>query len=147
MIGKVLIGWMVIGWSVGSAIQETRRALMPVARAHGDDELWAALVEHARLTAQSPMWAVTLLDGVNDSDDDAAALAAAATDFAARTGLRPRLSIIPWNPIDGAPFRRSPADRERGFRAVLGAAGLPNHKRYSGGGDVAAACGQLAARA
>jgi len=30
------------------------------------------------------------------------------------------------------------------FRAVLSAAGLPSHRRYSGGSDVAAACGQLA---
>jgi 23S rRNA (adenine2503-C2)-methyltransferase len=44
------------------------------------------------------------------------------------------------------PFRRSPPDREQAFRAVLAAAGLPHHKRYSGGGDVAAACGQLALR-
>ena len=31
------------------------------------------------------------------------------------------------------------------FREVLSAAGLPSHRRYSGGSDVAAACGQLAA--
>ena len=30
------------------------------------------------------------------------------------------------------------------FRAVLSAAKLPSHRRYSGGGDVGAACGQLA---
>jgi 23S rRNA (adenine2503-C2)-methyltransferase len=136
-----------LGLSIGSARPAVRRGIMPIDRAHGWDDLMAACAEHALATGLAPMWAVTLLDGVNDSDDDAAALAAAATDFAARTGLRPRLSIIPWNPIDGAPFRRSPAERERSFRAVLGAAGLPNHKRYSGGGDVAAACGQLAARA
>jgi 23S rRNA (adenine2503-C2)-methyltransferase len=90
---------------------------------------------------------VTLLDGVNDHPDDATALADAALTFADRTGARPRLSIIPWNPIEGAPFRRSPPEREAAYRDVLGSAGLAHHKRYSGGGDVAAACGQLAARA
>jgi adenine C2-methylase RlmN of 23S rRNA A2503 and tRNA A37 len=30
------------------------------------------------------------------------------------------------------------------FRDILSAAGLASHRRYSGGSDVAAACGQLA---
>ena len=135
-----------LGWSVGSAIGEARRALMPVARAHGDDEVWDALVEHARRTGHAPMWAVTLLDGVNDGDEHARALAARARAFAAATGLAPRLSVIAYNPIGaGDPFARSP--REAAFRAVLGAAGLASHRRYSGGGDVGAACGQLASTA
>jgi 23S rRNA (adenine2503-C2)-methyltransferase len=91
------------------------------------------------------MWAVTLLDGVNDSDEDAAALVERVRAFTAATGLRPRISIVAYNSIadDGTdPFRRSP--REAAFRAVLAAASLPSHRRYSGGGDVGAACGQLA---
>jgi 23S rRNA (adenine2503-C2)-methyltransferase len=132
-----------LGWSVGSAIAETRRALMPIARAHGADELDDAMVEHARVTGLSPMWAVTLLDGVNDAPADAAALAARALGFATRAGRRPRLSVIPYNAIgEGDEFTRS--TREAAFRAVLGEAGLGSHRRYSGGGDVAAACGQLA---
>jgi len=132
-----------LGWSVGSAIADTRRALMPIARAHGADEVDDAMVEHAQVTGLSPMWAVTLLDGVNDTDADAAALAARAIAFAARSGRRPRLSVIPYNSIGaGDPFTCSP--REAAFRAVLAAAGLGSHRRYSGGGDVAAACGQLA---
>jgi 23S rRNA (adenine2503-C2)-methyltransferase len=124
-----------------------------------------------------------LLDGVNDSDAHARALADRALAFQAATGKRPRLSILAYNPIASPtnvgraappeavrsmiasptnvgraappeavrsmisrddPFARSP--REREFRAVLAAAGLPSHRRYSGGSDVAAACGQLAAR-
>jgi 23S rRNA (adenine2503-C2)-methyltransferase len=69
---------------------------------------------------------------------------ARARSFRDAVGRWPRVSVIPYNAIGGAdPFARSP--REAAFRAVLGAAGLPSHRRYSGGGDVAAACGQLAA--
>ena len=133
-----------LGWSIGSALGETRRALMPIARAHPDDEVLDAVIEHARVTGHSPMWAVTLLDGVNDGDEHARALAARAAAFVAATGRRPRLSVIPYNPTGpGDPFTRS--RREDGFRAVLAAAGVPSHRRYSGGADVAAACGQLAA--
>ena len=128
-----------LGVSIHSVAR--RRSLMPIARAHDLDEVLDATAEHARLTGLAPMWAVTLLADVNDSDDDARALAELARSFAATTGLRPRLSIIAYNPIDGDPFERSP--REREFRDALG---LPSHRRYSGGADVNAACGQLAAR-
>jgi 23S rRNA (adenine2503-C2)-methyltransferase len=86
---------------------------------------------------------------VNDSTEHARALLDLAVGFRARAGKRPRISVIPYNSIDEAardPFRRSDDARERAFRAVLHDAGLPTHKRYSGGSDVAAACGQLAAR-
>jgi 23S rRNA (adenine2503-C2)-methyltransferase len=131
--------------SIGSFDPEVRARLMPITRAHALADVIAAAAEHARATGLSPMWSVTLLDGVNDAPADAEALAAAVRAFAAETGRRPRLSIIPYNATPGDPFRRSPPEREAAFRAVLAAAGLPNHKRYSGGGDVAAACGQLAA--
>ena len=134
-----------LGVSIASAIAERRLALMPITRAHALDEVLAAAADHARATGHAPMWAVTLLAGVNDSDADAHALVARVRAFQAETGKRPRLSILAYNSIgDGDPFTRSP--REAEFRAVLSAAGLPSHRRYSGGSDVAAACGQLAAR-
>jgi 23S rRNA (adenine2503-C2)-methyltransferase len=79
---------------------------------------------------------------VNDSDVDALALVEPAQTFTAKTGKRPRISVLDYNPIGDDLFERSPRMVE--FRAVLGGAGLPSHRRYSGGGDVAAACGQLA---
>jgi 23S rRNA (adenine2503-C2)-methyltransferase len=136
-----------LGISLGSFDPEVRARLMPISRAHPLADVLAAAADHARATGHAPMWAVTLLDGVNDAPADAEALAAAVHAFVAATGRRPRISVIPYNPTgDGDEFRRSPPAREQAFRAVLAAAGLPNHKRYSGGGDVAAACGQLALR-
>ncbi|MCX5743577.1 MAG: radical SAM protein [Proteobacteria bacterium] len=135
-----------LGLSVSSAIAQTRKRVMPIADKHDLEDVLAAVADHARLTGLSPMWAVTLLEGVNDSDDDARALATRAIAFHAATGKKPRISIVEYNAIgDGDPFRRSP--RWAAFRAVLSDAGLGSHRRYSGGGDVDAACGQLAARA
>jgi 23S rRNA (adenine2503-C2)-methyltransferase len=131
-----------LGLSIHSALPARRRSLMPIARAHDLDELLAAAAEHARVTGLAPMWAVTLLAGVNDSDDDARALAERARAFADETSVLPRLSIIAYNAIgEGDPYQRSP--RDQAFRAALG---LPSHRRYSGGSDVGAACGQLALR-
>ncbi|HEY5945019.1 MAG TPA: hypothetical protein VIV40_05980, partial [Kofleriaceae bacterium] len=123
-------------------LPERRKSLMPIARAHDLDEVLAAAADHARATGLSPMWAVTLLEGVNDSDDDARALAARARAFADATGVLPRISVIEYNAIgDDDPYRRSPRVAE--FRAALA---MPSHRRYSGGSDVGAACGQLALR-
>jgi 23S rRNA (adenine2503-C2)-methyltransferase len=57
------------------------------------------------------------------------------------------VSLIPYNAIGpNDPFERSDPDREEAFREALIAEGVIPTRRYSGGGDVAAACGQLAAR-
>ncbi len=138
-----------LGISMGSALSATRRQLMPVTAAHPLEDVIDAAAEHARVTRLAPLWAVTLLSNVNDSPDHARALAARVLDFQQNTGKRPRVSVIPYNSIasgDDDPFRRSPREREIAFLAVLREAGIPTHKRYSGGSDVAAACGQLAAR-
>jgi 23S rRNA (adenine2503-C2)-methyltransferase len=126
--------------SVVSARAQVRRSLMPIDARHSLDEVIDATEEHALATGLSPMWAIALLGGVNDSEEDARALAALARRFEARTSIRPRLSIVPYNAIDGAPFVRGNVAR---FAGNLAALGLHAHVRYSGGADVAAACGQL----
>lgn len=136
-----------LGLSLGSPVASVRRSLMPIERAHPLDEVLAAAGEHARATGLSPMWAITLLAGVNDDVDSARALADRALAFARDHGVRPRLSIIAYNPIGGDdPFARADDGATAAFRAVLADAGLASHRRYSGGADIAAACGQLAAR-
>ncbi|MDI1431132.1 radical SAM protein [Polyangium sorediatum] len=135
-----------LGVSLGSARPGRRRALMPIEGAHPLEEVLAAAGEHARATGRSPMFAYTLLAGQNDADEDAAALADLCLAFAAAHGQRPRLSLIPYNAIaDGTtpdPFQ--PSTRLEAFRAVLLGRGVGTIVRYSGGGDVGAACGQLA---
>jgi 23S rRNA (adenine2503-C2)-methyltransferase len=132
-----------LGVSIASAIAAHRRAVMPIAERHDLDAVIAAVADHARATGLAPMWAVTLLDGVNDGEADARALADRALAFHAATAIRPRISLLDYNPIGpGDRFVRSP--RMAAFRAVLSDAGLASHRRYSGGSDVAAACGQLA---
>jgi 23S rRNA (adenine2503-C2)-methyltransferase len=135
--------------SIGGVRREVRRSLMPIDASHPLGEVIDAAVEHGRVTGLAPLWAMTLLQGVNDGPEDARALAELATDFAARSGVRPRITVIPYNAIDPVddPFARTTDAREAAFRAVLGASGHPSHKRYSGGADVDAACGQLAGRA
>jgi 23S rRNA (adenine2503-C2)-methyltransferase len=137
-----------LGLSIASARPAVRRSVMPIDAAHSLRDVIEAAVVHAQKTGLSPMWAVTLLRGVNDTAEDGYALASLASDFAARTGRRPRISVIPYNTIalTDDPFGRSTEEAEASFREALREGGFASHKRYSGGGDVDAACGQLAAR-
>jgi 23S rRNA (adenine2503-C2)-methyltransferase len=134
-----------LGISLGSLRPGRRRALMPVDAAHPLEEVLEAAGEHAAATGHAPMWAYTLLAGHNDGDEDAARLATLARGFAGRYGIAPRISLIPYNTIGDDTFQRSL--RLDAFRDVLIAAGVGSIVRYSGGGDVGAACGQLAGRA
>lgn len=130
-----------IGLSLGSVLPGRRASLMPIDRAHPLEEVLEAIGEHARATGRSPMWAFTLLEGRNDTDDDARALADLARSFAEKHGKYPRISLIPYNAAPGLPFSRSA--RMEAFRDALHARGVGSILRYSGGGDVGAACGQL----
>jgi 23S rRNA (adenine2503-C2)-methyltransferase len=134
-----------LGLSISSARPDVRRSLMPVDKANPLEEVLDAAVEHARATGLAPMWAVTPLAGVNDTEQDARALADLARAFEARSGVRPRLSVVPYNRIAAEgedPYSRGDVSK---FIDHLMAAGLRPHLRYSGGSDVAAACGQLSA--
>jgi 23S rRNA (adenine2503-C2)-methyltransferase len=136
-----------LGISLASARPSVRRSLMPIDRSHDLDAVLAAARDHATSTGLSPMWAVTLLAGVNDSVDDARALAQRSQAFATATGVRPRLSVLAYNPIGADdPYLRTSAAVMSAFRTVLSEHGLASHRRYSGGSDIGAACGQLASQ-
>ena len=136
-----------LGVSIASARLDVRRRLMPITATHPLEEVIDAVEEHARTTGLAPMWAVTPLAGVNDTPEDALALGELVRSFSARTGIRPRVSVVPYNAIDVVgkdPFARGDVGA---FLGHLNANGVHAHLRYSGGSDVAAACGQLAGHA
>lgn len=137
-----------LGLSIGSVRQEKRRTIMPIANAHPFEEVLEAVAEHATLTGLAPLWAVTPLAGVNDSFEDGAALGARARAFWEKTGIRPRITVIPYNSIDDEndPFSRTSDEQHREFVRGIESTGYRTHQRYSGGADVNAACGQLAAK-
>ncbi|HMI85056.1 MAG TPA: radical SAM protein [Polyangiaceae bacterium] len=132
--------------SIGSARSSLRRELIPLEARYPLESVLSAVGEHARATTLVPLFAYTLLAGTNDTPEDATALAEMVKSFAGSYGKRPRLSLIPYNSIgEGDPFMRADDARHAEFREMLVAAGVIPTRRYSGGADVAAACGQLAA--
>jgi 23S rRNA (adenine2503-C2)-methyltransferase len=133
--------------SLGSARPALRRELIPLQDRHPLDSVLVAVGDHVRATKLAPLFAYTLLAGKNDTAEDATALAEMVKSFAEHYGKRPRLSLIPYNAIGADdPFQRADDAQHARFREMLVTAGVVPTRRYSGGGDVAAACGQLAAK-
>jgi 23S rRNA (adenine2503-C2)-methyltransferase len=83
-------------------------------------------------------WA--LIDDVNDTHRDASELAELAFPLGAHVNL------IPLNPTPGYATLGTPAEGVAAFRAWLGNLGVNATVRANRGTDIAAACGQLAAR-
>jgi 23S rRNA (adenine2503-C2)-methyltransferase len=122
--------------AAGSSRPELRRRLMPVPGRTPLPEILELAERYARTRRRRVTVAYVLLDGVNDDDGEAAALA---RELAGRPF---KVNLIPLNRIDerhGPP----PPERVLAFQAVLREAGVEAYVRVSGGNDIAAACGQL----
>jgi 23S rRNA (adenine2503-C2)-methyltransferase len=102
-------------------------------------EVVDAAREHARSTGRRISYEVTLIDGINDTPEDAHALA----DLL--SGDHAHVNLIPMNPVAHTPWRASPMPRIESFAEVLRASGITTTIRRNRGQEVGAACGQLAA--
>jgi len=126
--------------SLTSADPAKRRTVMPAENVYPSDELHAALVEYHAATGRRVTLAWTMISGFNTGEEDARRLAAWAA------GLPVQIDLIDVNDATGrfAP----PDDAERNaFRDALRAhLAAPVVRRYSGGKDIHAACGMLAAQ-
>ncbi|HTO97372.1 MAG TPA: radical SAM protein [Myxococcales bacterium] len=123
--------------SLTHGVARKRLPLMPVEKKHPTGALVAALHDHARARRTRVLVEYVLLGGVNDSVEDARALAAL---------LDRRLVKVDLIDVNGTTggFRRASVQARSAFLDVLAGAGMPFAIRYSGGQDVAAGCGQLA---
>jgi 23S rRNA (adenine2503-C2)-methyltransferase len=118
-----------------------RRRLMPVAQKFPLGQVLEAcrafpLPPHRRLT-----FSYVLLKGVNDAPDHARELARLLRS------QRAKINLIAFNPHPGLPFQRPDPDTVQAFQDILVQAHYTTLVRESRGGDISAACGQLAGEA
>ena len=78
-----------------------------------------------------------LMDGVNDSAQDARELASLLR------GVHCKFNLIPFNEFPGSDFKRPPDKKVRAFQDILIQEHYTTMTRPSKGGDILAACGQL----
>jgi 23S rRNA (adenine2503-C2)-methyltransferase len=117
-----------------------RRRLLPVEASYPLAELLEAVREYHAATGVRVTLAWTLLQGVNTRPEDARQIAELTA------GLPIRLDLIDVNDATGEFLPPSDAERQ-GFRDALSVElAMPIVRRYSGGRDIAGACGMLAGR-
>ena len=116
-----------------------RDQLVPINRKYPLSELLAACRRYLEVAPRDFItFEYVMLDGINDSDEDARMLVALTQDVPCK------FNLIPFNPFPNSGFRRSPAERIRRFAEILLSAGIVTTTRKTRGDDIDAACGQLA---
>ena len=118
---------------------ETRSRIMPVNRAYGVDELFAACHDYFKKTGRRISFEYAMIDGVNDADWQA--------DLIVKKlrGMPGHVNLIPLNDVAESPLK--PSRRTRKFQQRLEDQGVTATVRRSLGGDIDASCGQLRRKA
>jgi len=118
-----------------------REKLLPRAPRLTPRELVEEGERYARLTGYPIQYQWTLLEGVNDGQDELDAI------VELLRGKYAVLNMIPYNANEGLPFQRPGWDKAHAIAAWLFERGILTKLRDSAGQDVDGGCGQLRARA
>ncbi len=126
--------------SLTSAIDERRRALVPVAAGWPVSQLADAIREVQRASHTRITLAWVVLGGINTGADEVEALRSLFD------GVPLRLNLIDVNDARDDGYRRATREELDAFRDALRSLEVPVVRRYSGGAAKHAACGMLAGR-
>ncbi|WP_170603134.1 23S rRNA (adenine(2503)-C(2))-methyltransferase RlmN [Ruegeria arenilitoris] len=126
--------------SFHATTDETRDVLVPINKRWNIEELLQALASYPNASnSERITFEYVMLDGVNDSDEDAHRL----IDHIRRHDIPAKINLIPFNEWPGAPYKRSSNNRIRAFANIIYQAGYASPIRKTRGQDIMAACGQL----
>jgi len=123
--------------SLHGATDEVRQQIMPVNRKYPLAELLSACAEYQEKKRKMMTLEYILIEGVNDSLEQAAMLARHARR------LHAKVNLIPYNTVEGLEWRRPSESVIDQFEDVLKAAKITATVRREKGHDIDAACGQL----
>jgi len=127
--------------SLHAARNDLRDEIVPLNRQYPIAELLDACRRYVeRQPHRRVIFEYIMLDGVNDTPEDARVLIALLRDIPAKVNL------IPFNPFPQGRYRRSSPENVERFQSILADAGLTAITRRTRGDDIDAACGQLAGR-
>jgi len=123
--------------SLSATTDAVRDQLMPINRRWPIGELLTACRAYPLPNRRRLTFEYVMLDGVNDSDEDAARL------VRLLRGIRCKINLIPFNATPDLPDHPSRRGRIEAFQQVLCDANLTATIRESRGRDISAACGML----
>lgn len=124
--------------SFHATTDEVRNNLVPINKRWNIGELLNALRNYPRLSnSERITFEYVMLDGINDSDEDAKRLVNLIK------GIPAKINLIPFNEWPEAPYKRSSNNRINAFAKIIHNAGYSSPIRTPRGEDIMAACGQL----
>jgi 23S rRNA (adenine2503-C2)-methyltransferase len=126
--------------SLNATNDEVRDRIMPVNKRYPIKELLAACRHYPLEPRRRITFEYVMLQGVNDSTEDALRLAKLLR------GIKAKINLIPYNPSQGSEFKRPSDATVKHFQKILEDQDYTAPVRESRGRDIAAACGQLRER-
>jgi len=123
--------------SLHATTNEQRDLLVPVNRKFTLEDLIAACKRFPLAKRRRIMFEYVLLDGINDTPEDARRL------VRLLDGIKAKVNLLPLNEAAGIPFSRPADTRVNAFAQILVDHDLVVTVRRSRGRDIRAACGQL----
>jgi len=126
--------------SLHSTRADLRAELLPRAPKMSPEELVEAAETYAQQTAYPIQYQWTLLEGVNDTQEEIEGI------VRLLKGKYALMNMIPYNTVDDLPFRRPSWARAAEIARTLHRQGILTKLRNSAGQDVQGGCGQLRAR-
>jgi 23S rRNA (adenine2503-C2)-methyltransferase len=125
--------------SLHAAEDDLRLSMLPVNKKYPIEAVLEACREYVQLTRRRVTFEWALINGVNDSPEQAKKLARLLK------GLLCHVNAIPLNPTTGYRGEPTSGPRAAAFKETLERAGIPCTIRMRRGIDIQAGCGQLAA--
>lgn len=119
---------------------ELRAQLLPRAPRIDPAELVELGEAYARETGYPIQYQWTLLEGVNDGDEEVGGI------VRLLAGKYAVINLIPYNAVDGLGFKRPSRERTEAMSLALYRRGILTKLRQSAGQDIEGGCGQLRAR-
>lgn len=116
---------------------DIRRRTMPIAKRWSIDELLKACRYYGKTTGRRISFEYAMIDGVNDSQQDANELAERLR------GILCHINLIPVNNVTGAGYTKSGQKALARFENILAQRGFTATVRRTLGADIEASCGQL----
>ncbi len=124
--------------SFHATTDEVRDKLVPINKRWPIADLIDALRAYPKVSnSERITFEYVMLDGINDTDEDAHRL------MKLIEGVPAKINLIPFNEWPGAPYKRSSNNRIRAFADIVHNAGYSSPVRRPRGEDIMAACGQL----
>ncbi len=130
-----------IALSLHSPFTEKRNQLIPINRRFPLEEVLPLVDAIPKDEKRFVTYEYLLLEGFNDSDEDALATGELLK------GKKAYINLIPFNPFPGAEYRRPTLERVEKFKSILDTFQIPTLIRTTKGDEILAACGQLNTKA